>query len=163
MVVKDLPTSTSYPLKSASADADFNGYEVEVGRSFTTNNGDFVISYGRDEVVGTFSSGGNVPRITPIKNVYRFALEQEDVTYDIKVMDIQKEDDIGFGESLTDGYTMVDFDIRRSFAIGSDEELVLSVFGRNLMDEKARNHTSFVKNEVPLAGRNFGIKLNFNF
>ncbi len=145
------------------ADADFNGYEVEVGRSFTTNNGDFVISYGRDEVVGTFSSGGNVPRITPIKNVYRFALEQEDVTYDIKVMDIQKEDDIGFGESLTDGYTMVDFDIRRSFAIGSDEELVLSVFGRNLMDEKARNHTSFVKNEVPLAGRNFGIKLNFNF
>ena len=145
------------------ADADFNGYEVEVGRSFTTNNGDFVISYGRDEVVGTFSSGGNVPRITPIKNVYRFALEQEDVTYDIKVMDIQKEDDIGFGESLTDGYTMVDFDIRRTIAIGNDEELILSVFGKNLLDEKARNHTSYVKNEVPLAGRNFGIKLNFNF
>ena len=156
-------TSGSPNVDYKQADADFNGYEVEVGRSFTTNNGDFVISYGRDEVVGTFSSGGNVPRITPIKNVYRFALEQEDVTYDIKVMDIQKEDDIGFGESLTDGYTMVDFDIRRSFAIGSDEELVLSVFGRNLMDEKARNHTSFVKNEVPLAGRNFGIKLNFNF
>ena len=147
----------------SQADADFNGYEIEVGRSFTTNNGDFVISYGRDEVVGTFSSGGNVPRITPIKNVYRFALEQVDVSYNIKVMDIQKEDDIGFGESVTDGYTMVDFDIRRSIAIGSDEELVLSVFGRNLMDEKARNHTSYVKNEVPLAGRNFGIKLNFNF
>ena len=114
-------------------------------------------------MVGTFSSGGNVPRITPIKNVYRFALEQRDVTYDIKIMDVQKEDDIGFGESVTDGYTMVDFDIRRSIAIGSDEELVLSVFGRNLMDEKARNHTSYVKNEVPLAGRNFGIKLNFNF
>ena len=120
-------------------------------------------SYGRDEVVGTFSSGGNVPRITPIKNVYRFALEQEDVTYDIKVMDIQKEDDIGFGESVTDGYTMVDLDIKRTISIGNDEELILSVFGRNLLDEKARNHTSYVKNEVPLAGRNFGIKLNFNF
>ena len=147
----------------AQADADFNGYEFEVGRSFSTNNGELQISYGREEVVGTFSSGGNVPRITPIKNVYRFALEQRDVTYDIKIMDVQKEDDIGFGESVTDGYTMVDFDIRRSIAIGSDEELVLSVFGRNLMDEKARNHTSYVKNEVPLAGRNFGIKLNFNF
>ena len=155
---KNLPI-TNY----RQADADFNGYEIEVGRSFTTNNGDFVISYGRDEVVGTFSSGGNVPRITPIKNVYRFALEQEDVTYDIKVMDIQKEDDIGFGESVTDGYTMVDFDIRRTIAIGNDEELILSVFGKNLLDEKARNHTSYVKNEVPLAGRNFGIKLNFNF
>ena len=147
----------------SQADADFNGYEIEVGRSFTTNNGDFVISYGRDEVVGTFSSGGNVPRITPIKNVYRFALEQEDVSYNIKVMDIQKEDDIGFGESVTDGYTMVNLDIKRTISIGNDEELILSVFGRNLLDEKARNHTSFVKNEVPLSGRNFGIKLNFNF
>ncbi len=147
----------------AQADADFNGYEFEVGRSFSTNNGELQISYGREEVVGTFASGGNVPRITPIKNVYRFAFEQRDVTYDIKIMDVQKEDDIGFGESVTDGYTMFDFDIRRSIAIGNDEELVLSVFGRNLMDEKARNHTSYVKNEVPLAGRNFGIKLNFNF
>ena len=145
------------------ADADFNGYEFEVGRSFSTNNGELQISYGRDEVVGTFGSGGNVPRITPTKNVYRFALEQADVTFDIKIMDVQREDDIGFGESATDGFTMVNFDIRRSIAIGNDEELVLSVFGRNLMDEKARNHTSYVKNEVPLAGRNFGIKLNFNF
>ena len=155
---KNLPI-TNY----RQADADFNGYEVEVGRTFITDNGEVQISYGREEVVGTFGSGGNVPRITPIKNIYRFALENENVIYDVKIIDVQKEDDIGFGESVTDGYTMVDFDIRRSIAIGSDEELVLSVFGRNLMDEKARNHTSYVKNEVPLAGRNFGIKLNFNF
>ncbi len=147
----------------SQADADFNGYEFEVGRSFSTNNGELQISYGREEVVGTFGSGGNVPRITPIKNVYRFVLENSNVIYDVKIMDVQKEDDISFGESVSDGYTMVDFDIRRTFAIGNEEELILSVFGKNLLDEKARNHTSFVKNEVPLAGRNFGIKLNFNF
>ena len=147
----------------SQADADFNGYEFEVGRSFSTNNGELQISYGREEVVGTFGSGGNVPRITPIKNVYRFALENSNVIYDVKIMDVQKEDDISFGESASDGYTMVDFDIRRTIAIGNDEELILSVFGKNLLDEKARNHTSYVKNEVPLAGRNFGIKLNFNF
>lgn len=58
---------------------------------------------------------------------------------------------------------MVDFDITRSISIGNDEELVLSVFGSNLLDEKARSHTSYAKDPVPLAGRNFGIKLNFNF
>lgn len=147
----------------SQADADFNGYEFEIGRSFSTNNGELQISYGREEVVGTFGSGGNVPRITPIKNVYRFALENSNIIYDVKIMDVQKEDDISFGESISDGYTMVDFDIRRTIAIGNDEELILSVFGKNLLDEKARNHTSYVKNEVPLAGRNFGIKLNFNF
>ena len=145
------------------ADADFNGYEIEVGRSFALNNGDFIISYGRDEVVGTFSSGGNVPRITPVKNIYSFAYSQQDITYDIKIRDIQKEDDLGLGETVTNGYTMVDFDIARSISIGNDEELVLSVFGSNLLDEKARSHTSYAKDPVPLAGRNFGIKLNFNF
>ncbi len=147
----------------SQADADFNGYEFEVGRSFSTNNGELQISYGREEVVGTFGSGGNVPRITPIKNVYRFALENSNVIYGVKIMDVQKEDDISFGESVSEGYTMVDLDIRRTIAIGNDEELILAVFGKNLLDEKARNHTSYVKNEVPLAGRNFGIKLNFNF
>ena len=67
------------------------------------------------------------------------------------------------GETATDGFTLLDLDIRRSITIGDNEEFVLSIFGRNLLDEKARSHTSFVKDEVPLAGRNFGIKVNFNF
>ncbi len=145
------------------ADANFNGYEVEFGKTISLNNAELLFSYGRDQVIGTFSDGGNVPRITPVKNVYRFAVEQNDVIYDIKVKDVQREDDLGFGETATEGFTMLDLDIRRSITIGDNEELVLSIFGRNLLDEKARSHTSFVKDEVPLAGRNFGIKVNFNF
>ena len=145
------------------ADANFHGYEVEFGKTISLNNAELLFSYGRDQVIGTFSDGGNVPRITPVKNVYRFAVEQNDVIYDIKVKDVQREDDTGFGETATEGFTMLDLDIRRSITIGDNEELVLSIFGRNLLDEKARSHTSFVKDEVPLAGRNFGIKVNFNF
>ena len=145
------------------ADADFNGYEIEVGKSFAVNNGELQISYGRDEVVGTFSSGGNVPRITPIKNIYSFSYAQENILYDLKIKDVQREDDLGLNETVTEGYTMVDFDITRNISIGNDEELVLSVFGSNLLDEKARSHTSYAKGPVPLAGRNFGVKLNFNF
>ena len=145
------------------ADADFNGYEVEIGRSFELDEGELVVSYGRDEVVGTFSSGGNVPRITPIKNVYSIAFIQEDVVYDFKIKDIQREDDVFFKETMTEGFTMVDFDITRTISIADEEELIIAVFGSNLLDERARNHTSFVKNEVPLAGRNFGVKLSFNF
>ena len=145
------------------ADANFHGYEVEFGKTISLNNAELLFSYGRDQVIGTFSDGGNVPRITPVKNIYRFAVEQDDVIYDIKVKDVQREDDLGIGETVTEGFTMLDLDIRRSIAIGDNEELVLSIFGRNLLDEKARSHTSFVKDEVPLAGRNFGIKVNFNF
>ena len=145
------------------ADANFHGYELEIGRSFTFNNSELQVSYGRDQVVGTFSDGGNVPRITPVKDVYRLAINQDNVTYDLKISDVQREDDLGFGETVTKGFTMVDFDLRRSISIGNEEELILSIFGRNLLDAKARSHTSYVKDEVPMPGRNFGIKLNFNF
>ena len=154
----DLP-NTEY----VQADASFHGYEVEFGKTVRLNNAELLFSYGRDQVIGTFSDGGNVPRITPVKNVYRFAVEQDNVIYDIKVKDVQREDDLGILETATEGFTMLDLDIRRSIDIGDNEELVLSIFGRNLLDEKARSHTSFVKDEVPLAGRNFGIKFNFNF
>ena len=87
------------------ADADFNGYEIEVGKSFAVNNGELQISYGRDEVVGTFSSGGNVPRITPIKNIYSFSYAQENILYDLKIKDVQREDDLGLNETVTEGYT----------------------------------------------------------
>jgi len=145
------------------ADANFHGYELEIGRSFIFNNSELLVSYGRDQVVGTFSDGGNVPRITPVKDVYRLAISQDNVTYDFKISDVQREDDLGFGETVTKGFTMVDFDLRRSISIGNEEELILSIFGRNLLDAKARSHTSYVKDEVPMPGRNFGIKLNFNF
>jgi iron complex outermembrane receptor protein len=32
-----------------------------------------------------------------------------------------------------------------------------------MLDEIARNHSSFVKNEVPLPGRNYGLRFNLNF
>ena len=145
------------------ADASFHGYEVEFGKTVRLNNAELLFSYGRDQVIGTFSDGGNVPRITPVKNVYRFAVEQDNVIYDIKVKDVQREDDLGILETATEGFTMLDLYIRRSIDIGDKEELVMSIFCRYQLDEKARSQTSFVKDEVPLAGRNFGIKFNFNF
>ena len=33
----------------------------------------------------------------------------------------------------------------------------------NLLDEVARNHSSYVKSEVPLPGRNYGVKFNLTF
>jgi len=40
---------------------------------------------------------------------------------------------------------------------------VLSVFGKNLLDEAARNHSSFVKDEVPMSGRNLGVRVSYSF
>jgi iron complex outermembrane receptor protein len=41
--------------------------------------------------------------------------------------------------------------------------LTVSLFGNNLIDEVARNHSSYVKTQVPLPGRNYGIRFNLTF
>ena len=51
-------------------------------------------------------------------------------------------------------------DVRASniFTITDDLALNVSLFGSNLLNEIARNHSSFVKDEVPLPGRSYGLK-----
>ena len=64
---------------------------------------------------------------------------------------------------MTEAYEMLDFSLRKTFVLNNLNEISLSLLGRNLLDEVARNHSSFVKNEVPLPGRNFGLKINYKF
>ena len=52
--------------------------------------------------------------------------------------------------------------VSKSYSIYSDDDLTLSLFGTNLFNEIARNHASYVKNEVPLAGRNLGLRFNLS-
>jgi iron complex outermembrane receptor protein len=56
---------------------------------------------------------------------------------------------------------MLDFSMTKAFRMDGAPTLNVSIFGKNLLNEVARNHTSFVKNEVPLPGRNYGLKFNF--
>ena len=78
----------------------------------------------------------------------------------LTLKDVKKQDDIGLGETVTSGYQMLNFRLSTTFDIGGSNALNVSLFAKNLMDEVARNHSSFVMNEVPLPGRNYGLKLN---
>jgi iron complex outermembrane receptor protein len=76
--------------------------------------------------------------------------------------DVEKQNDFGEGETATDSYQMLNARLTKSFNVG-DGDLKVSLFANNLLDEVARNHSSFVKDEVPLPGRNYGLKFNLNF
>ena len=71
---------------------------------------------------------------------------------------VKAQNDIGgVGDSVTAGFDMLDLSIGKTLAMEGVEELKVTLFANNLLDEKARNHSSTVKNEVPLPGRNIGI------
>ena len=56
-------------------------------------------------------------------------------------------------DKLADGYTLIDADLSYRFQTGDSMNWEIFLRGRNLDDEEARNHTSFLKERAPLPGR----------
>ena len=144
-------------------DAEFDGYEIEFGRTMSLASGELTLSFGRDVVNAKFADGHNVPRINPARNVYSLSYKQDDIVFKLSMKDVDKHNDIGEGETATEAYQMLDTRLTKTFDLSGKSKLKVSLFGRNLLDEVARNHASFVKNEVPLPGRNYGIKFNLTY
>lgn len=150
--------------------AELEGYEFQIGRTIELDTGLLNLSFGRDGVEGTFNDGTNIPRLNPARNIYRLTYEQDDINFKLLLKDVKKQNDIGVGETSTAGYQMLDFKLTKTFdlqywSLSKDvkSKFQVSLFGRNLLDEVARNHSSFVKSQVPLPGRNYGIKFNLVF
>ena len=72
------------------------------------------------------------------------------------------QDRVAEFESETKGYTLVDLDINYLTSF-NNTDLTFYLKGRNLGDEEARVHTSFLKDLTPVQGRSFivGIRANF--
>lgn len=144
-------------------DATFSGYEIELGRRFTLAGGDLEIRLQLDAVNAEFARGGDVPRITPARNVLAFDYTRGMTTALLEIQDVNRQTAISDFETPTKGFTLVNARLSHSVELGDRAVLTIGAYGRNLTDEVARNHTSFVKNEVPLAGRNIGIRASLSF
>ena len=148
--------------RHSQRDAEFDGYEFSVSSDFNIFDGNLAVLIGKDFVDGIFTDGTNIPRITPSRNIYSFTYSQNDMSIDLSVKDVKRQTDVAAGESQTAGFELIDLMVSKSFSLNSDNDLTLSFFGSNLTDEIARNHASYVKNEVPLAGRNLGIRFDLS-
>ncbi len=146
-------------------DAEFYGIEAE----FITQliNNDKVDVTGRifgDYIRAEFddSDAGDVPRIPPgriglgVESVMNSWIGNIDLIF---VADSNNEADL---ETDTDGYTMLNASLTKTFYAG-DSFIDLFVKGENLLDEDARQHSSFTKDRVVLPGQGFvfGASLKF--
>ena len=146
-------------------DATFYGIEAEFIQQLFANElynvnvrifGDYVRAEFRDDDID------NVPRLTPprfgigIEGNKRAWIGNVDLTF---IADQNKEAEL---ETNTDGYTMLNASISKTVFAGQTD-LNLFVRGENLLDEDARQHTSFQKDRVVLPGRGltFGASLEF--
>ena len=144
-------------------DAMLEGYEFEVGTTYQLPNGTLDLSFGRDVVEGTLDAGGFIPRMAPSRNFYSASYSAADYTLSAVLKDVADHEDIADeNETMTEGYKMLNLRLTKDYKIAG-ANLKVSAFANNALDQAARNSTSFVKDAVPLPGRNIGLSLRFSY
>ncbi|TBU99845.1 TonB-dependent receptor [Stutzerimonas kirkiae] len=142
-------------------DAVLTGVEGEV--RFQASEATAFTLFG-DHVRGKLrDGGGDLPRIPADRLGVR--LEQRfspAIDGQLEFYRVQRQDSIASYESETAGYNMLGAGLSYSGSL-SQTDYTLYLKGNNLLDEKARNHTSLIKDEVLLPGRNLmvGVRLAF--
>lgn len=139
--------------------AKFSGYEVELKRVFELKKAELEVSISRDVIRARFANGYNIPRSVPARSMLKLSYSDPSKWFiNLSYQNVEKQTDTYPNETLTEGFDLLDITLGKTFKV-ANLEANLSLFGKNLLDEVARSHTSFVKEQVPLPGRNIGIKL----
>lgn len=158
------PGEATLPLFTYVArDAVFTGGEISVGGELFTAAGITVSADGAvDYVRADFDGGGALPRIPPRTVTVGAEAAWKGVTARAEVVDVARQDRVAAFETPTDGYTL--FNARLTLAPLPDNDRVrLILDGRNLTDEEAREHVSFLKDELPRPGRTVRLVLTAGF
>ena len=106
------------------------------------------------------ATGANLPRIPPVRVGLGLhgGWNQFDASIDATFADDQT--DVAENELPTEGYTLLNASLSYAMA---DTGLYLYLRGTNLLDEEIRQHTSPLKDTVPLPGRSIHAGLRFDF
>ena len=149
--------------KYSQQNAEFTDYEIEIGTRIELPRAELELTLGRDEVNAEFTNGGDLPRIAPARNMFTARYTLDTFLAKLLVKDVERQSSVAPGESTTDGFTLMNEDASWSYGFNDSTRLTLTAFARNLTDEVARDHVSFVKDQVPLPGRNIGVRVRLDF
>jgi iron complex outermembrane recepter protein len=125
-------------------------------------NSNWNISSQNSYTKGIDNSDRSLPLIPSAKSVNELQYKGEKLSGDIRLTHSAKQDNIAeyYGESNTDSYTLLDFNIAQDIRIaGATLNLELSVL--NLMDKNYVDHLDWIK--IPRMGRSFNASLKYRF
>src|SRR5690606_31768199 len=141
-------------------DATFVGGELSAAVQVGEMNGLPITADGSLDIVrASFVGGGHPPRIPPRSLTLGLEAENDHWLARVEAVDTAKQDRLAAFETETDGYTF----INAGLAWRPTETWTIRLDGRNLTDELGRVHSSFLKDDLPLPGRNFRLTLQTRF
>jgi iron complex outermembrane receptor protein len=142
-------------------DADFRGFEAELAYDVWAEGGRAVTVEGAIDYVDADTDLGPASRIPPLSLTGRVKYGSGPLDLGLEVRHVAEQDEVAAFELPTDSYTLVNLSgAWRPFA---DRGVTLFAEARNLTDEEAREHVSFLKDVAPLPGRNLRVGIAYRF
>lgn len=117
--------------------------------------GDYVHAEDRD-------SGESMPRIAPFRTSIGVEYQKQQFSANISGQWVAKQDRVADYELPTDEYFMINAGLNYDIVMGQTTT-TLSLKVLNLLDEEARQSTSFLKDVAPMAGRSVVVGLRTEF
>ena len=104
----------------------------------------------------------DLPRIPPLRLGSSLRYQWQGWDADVEAIWYGDQDKTAEFEEPTDGYTLVNLGVNYT-AYAADMEWQVFMRAENIFDEEARVHTSFLKNDAPLPGRNIQLGVRTYF
>lgn len=146
-------------IKYTQRDAEFTGYEAELGYQFNDVLSASVFS---DYVRVGLSGDDRLPRIPPRRTGARVNTDiANGYSAELEFYRAARADRVAGFETAQPSYDMLSLSANYSF--GDEGRYQVFLRGSNLLDEDVRNQSSFLADVVPMPGRNLsaGFKLGF--
>lgn len=143
-------------LQISQTDADFRGVELDAAWTFWRDPAKkrrMGLDGGIDYVCAEDRNNSRaLPLIPPLGYRLGFVAEQDDLGFRLELAGFARQDRVGVNETATGGYRVINTAITwRPFA--ENRNIALLLQGRNLTDEHGRVHSSMLKEEAPIRGR----------
>lgn len=158
-----LPAAISRPLATADEKSVHTVVAGDGAREPESNPNDLFLELKADYVhAADRDTGAALPRITPLRVGIALGYASEHWVGKIEGVRVNHQDATAQFETSTAGYTLLNASVSYQFRLGP-QTYELFLRGTNLTNEEARNHESFLKDVLPLPGRNIvgGMRVTF--
>ncbi|WP_218943599.1 TonB-dependent receptor [Exilibacterium tricleocarpae] len=144
------------------ADAKLTGIDGQISYQFNeasrlTVFGDYVRADLAEE------EDDNLPRTPPGRFGARYDWTQSAFSANLEYIRTFNQGRIASYETKTDGYGLINMTLSYGLSLGSEKSMNIYIRGTNLTNELAFVHTSFVKDQSPLRGRNIVFGVGYAF
>jgi iron complex outermembrane receptor protein len=144
-------------------DATFKGAEIQVELPIGNWDGhELSLDIFADTVIAELTNNDDLPRMPADKSGLQINYDYLDWSANVSWVHHSKQSRLGANELTTAGFDMLNLEAAYRLPM-RDKELFIFLKGQNLLDEEARDHSSFIKDLAPRAGRNLVIGARYTF